>query len=135
MGGVTTRARHLNVVPSGPDDDDRPEPDDGVPDDAVLDDVVPAEQPDRAQVAAAAAAHRFYDRVLGPEGTDPDETGDPLLVPHFRHADGALADRAHLERELANVLAAAIGDELDGAVIRLGEHLAEVLATLRMIEV
>lgn len=123
---MTTRPRHLSVVPAEPGDEPGAEPDGTAPNGT--------DPPDRAELAAAAAAHRFYDKVLGPEGTDPDQTGDPLLVPHFRGRDGKPADRARLERELASVLAAAIGDELDGAVTRLGEHLAEVLAGLRMID-
>lgn len=85
--------------------------------------------PDSAGVVAA-AAHRFYERVLGPVGTDPDETGDPLLVPHFRRPNGTLASRARLERELAAVLAAAMGDDPDGAAARLAQHLADVLIVL-----
>lgn len=116
MGAVATtrgdRPRHLTLVPSEP-----------------------ADRPGRAEIVAAAAAHRLYERVLGPVGTDPDETGDPLLVPLFRRPDGTLANRARLERELAAVLALAIGDELEGAVNRLGAHLADVLVGLRMIEV
>jgi hypothetical protein len=86
--------------------------------------------PDTAEVVAAAAAHRFYERVLGPVGTDPDETGDPLLVPHFRRPNGTLANRARLERELTAVLAAAMGGDSDGAATRLAQHLADVLLVL-----
>lgn len=85
----------------------------------------------RPEVIAAAAAHRLYERVLGPVGTDPDETGDPLLVPHFRKPNGALANRDRLERRFAAVLAEAMGDELDGAVDRLGAHLADILSGVR----
>lgn len=92
--------------------------------------VVPPGDLGRPEVVAAGVAHRLYERVLGPVGTDPDETGDPLLVPRFRRPDGTLANRDRLERRFAAVLTEAMGDEPDGAVDRLGLHLADVLAGL-----
>jgi hypothetical protein len=103
-----TRRRHLASVPDGAD------PTDGV----------------NVDLVAAAAAHRLYERVLGPVGTDPDQTGDLLLVPLFRRPNGTLANRDRLERELTAVLVAAMGDDLEGAAARLGEHLADVLLGL-----
>jgi hypothetical protein len=85
-------------------------------------------RPGRAEVAAA--AHRLCERVLGPVGTDPEETGDPLLVPRFRRPDGTLANRDRLERELAYVLTEALDDGWEGATERLAVHLAAALTEL-----
>jgi hypothetical protein len=87
-----------------------------------------SDQPGPVEVAAA--AHRLSERMLGPVGTDPDETGDPVLVPRLRRADGTLTSRARLERELAFLLTVALDDRWDGAAERLAAHLATVLAEL-----
>ena len=57
----------------------------------------------------AQLSQQLYARILGPKGTDAEQTGDPYLLPFFRHADGSLIERDRLERPMTHFLMASLG--------------------------
>ena len=94
-------------------------------------------------------AARLYDRILGPTDGDPDLDGDIELVRYFRRPDGALIDRARLQRHMTYFLMAATGGPqrytgrgmsaahaglgiTDAAFDRVAGHVVAVLTELRV---
>jgi truncated hemoglobin YjbI len=99
----------------------------------------------------AEVARRLYLRILGPRGTNPEQTGDPELVRFFHNPDGSLIDRDRLERHMSHFLMAALGGPkrysgrgmaaahadrqiTDAAFDRVLWHVVQVLHELRVPE-